>query len=100
MRRKNKKAWIREMARQRIKLLFNLAEECFEKAPDLSNRYVLLAKKISMRHRIRMPRALKRRICKECGAFLVPGSNCRIRIRNDRVVTTCLACGMIMRIPY
>jgi len=100
MRRKNKKEWIREMAHQRIRLLFELAEESFEKAPLLSNRYVLLAKKISMRHRIRMPRALKRRICKKCGVFLVPGSNSRIRIRDDRVVTTCLECGMIVRIPY
>ncbi|MBE0523864.1 MAG: ribonuclease P [Methanosarcinales archaeon] len=100
MRRKNKKEWIREMAHKRIRLLFKLAEESFEKAPRLSNRYVQLAKKISMRHRIRMPRALKRRICKECGTFLVPGSNCRIRIRNDRILTTCLECGMIMRIPF
>jgi ribonuclease P protein subunit RPR2 len=100
MRRKNKKAWISEMAHQRILLLFNLAEESFEQAPYLSNRYVLLAKKISMRHRIRIPQALKRRICKECGAFLVPGSNCRIRIKDDKVMTTCLKCGMIMRIPF
>ena len=88
------------MAFQRIQRLFDLAEESFDKDPALSKRYAFLARKISMRHRIRIPGELKRRVCKECGAFLVPGANCRVRTKEHRVVATCLECGRHMRIPY
>lgn len=88
------------MASQRIQVLFERAEEAFAEDPSLSNRYVLLAGKISMRHRVRIPAALKRRVCRKCGAFLVPGASCRVRLGDNRVVTTCLTCGRMMRIPY
>jgi ribonuclease P protein subunit RPR2 len=98
--RKHKKAWIRDMAAQRIQRLFNLAAESFEKDPELSKRYVFIARKIGMRHRVRIPKELKRRVCKECGTFLVPGANCMVRTRGCRIVTTCLECECHMRIPY
>ncbi|MCL7416122.1 MAG: ribonuclease P [ANME-2 cluster archaeon] len=100
MRRKDKKVWIRDMAAQRMVRLFDLAEESFEKNPDLSERYVLLARRIGMRHRVRMPSHMNRRICKGCGAYLVPGASCRVRVRSGRVVTTCIKCGHHKRIPY
>lgn len=80
--------------------LFDLADESFDKNPALSKRYVFLARRISMRHRVRIPSHLKRRICKGCGAYLVPGANSRVRARSGRVVTTCLECGHYKRIPY
>jgi ribonuclease P protein subunit RPR2 len=97
---KNRKTGIRDIATSRIKRLFELADEFFELDPNLSKRYVLLARKIGMRHRVRIPAELKRRVCKGCGAFLVPGANCRVRIRDYRIVTTCLECGRQIRRPF
>jgi len=100
MRRKDKKVWIKDMAAQRMVRLFDLADESFDEDPGLSKRYVFLARRIGMRHRVRMPSYLKRRICKGCGAYLVPGVSCRVRMRSGRVVTTCMECGHHKRIPY
>lgn len=100
MRRRDRKVWIRDMAAQRIKRLFDLADETFKEDPGMSKRYVFLARKMGMRHRVRMPAHLKRKVCKGCGAYLVPGSSIRVRLRGGRVVTTCMDCGYCMRIPY
>ncbi len=80
--------------------LFDLADESFDEDPGLSKRYVFLARRIGMRHRVRMPSHLKRRICKCCGAYLIHGASCRVRVRSGRVVTTCMECGHSKRIPY
>jgi ribonuclease P protein subunit RPR2 len=89
-----------DMAEQRIRRLFKLAAEAFPARPDLSNRYVDIARRISMRHRVSIPREFKRNVCKECHSFLVPGANSRVRIDGNNVVITCLKCGSIKRYPY
>lgn len=89
-----------DMAEQRIRRLFNLAAEVFPTRPDLSNRYVDIARRISMRHRVSIPSEFKRSVCKECHAFLVPGANSRVRVDGNNVVITCLKCGCIKRYPY
>ena len=92
----------RELARERIEKLFALADEYFDKKPQLANRYVDLAKRIGMKCRVKIPPHLKMRICKQCGSFLVSGANSRVRTRPDgkgRVVITCLNCWMIKRYP-
>jgi ribonuclease P protein subunit RPR2 len=60
------------------------------------------ARKIAMAARIYLPVSIKRRICKNCNTLLVPGENCRVRIkprREPHVVTTCLVCGFRTRLP-
>lgn len=100
MRRKDRKVWIRDMAAERMVRLFDLAEESFDNDPVLSKRYVFLARRIGMRHRVRLPPHLKHRVCKGCGAYLVPGTSCRVRIKDRRVITTCLECGRSSRRPF
>ncbi len=95
-----KKPFNVDMAEQRIKRLFELAEKAFAERPDLANRYVDIARRISMRHRVSIPRQLKRRVCKKCGAFLVPGQNSRIRLNGKNITITCTECGAIKRYPY
>lgn len=85
------------LARERIGILFRQAEELFRRERSLANRCVELARKIAMKHRVRIPRELRRRFCRRCGAYLVPGVNARIRIHDGRVVVTCLACGSMRR---
>jgi ribonuclease P protein subunit RPR2 len=89
-----------DMAEQRITRLFNLAGRAFPRRPDLADRYVDIARRISMRHRVGIPRELKKRVCKECGSFLVPGENCRVRLDGKNVLITCIKCGTVKRYPY
>ena len=56
----------KEIAQERIKILFQQAEENFSKSKSLSNRYVTLARKIAMKTKTRIPLNLKRRFCKHC----------------------------------
>ena len=86
----------KQIAEQRIRVLFQQAESVHKANPQLSSRYIETARKIAMAARIRLPVQNKRRICKNCNALLVPGENCRVRIKQRRephVVTTCLKCG-------
>ncbi|KLK88264.1 ribonuclease P [Methanoculleus sediminis] len=94
-----RKSGSRRLARERIAVLFARAAEFYPESPDRSNRCVELARKIGMRHRIRIERPLKRRFCRRCYAYLVPGSNARVRVHRGRVVVTCLACGHRSRFP-
>ncbi|AEH61624.1 RNAse P, Rpr2/Rpp21 subunit [Methanosalsum zhilinae DSM 4017] len=98
--RRKKKAIIRDLASQRIERLFKLAELEHASNPQRSNRYVSLARKIGMRHRVSIPSHLRRRVCRCCDTFLVPGSSSRIRLRRNYILITCLNCGRHMRFPY
>jgi len=96
---RNKKI-IRRRALRSINALFKRADEVFKEKPELADRYAQLARRIAMRCRVRIPRKWKRRYCKKCQKFLKPGVNARIRLRNKRIIITCLECGNKVRIPY
>jgi ribonuclease P protein subunit RPR2 len=93
---------IATIARERIDILLHQAEENLAKDVELSKRYVGLAKRISKRTKIRIPREKKHYLCKNCSQPLVPGKNARIRLRptNSRIIISCLGCGAIRRYPY
>ncbi len=99
-RRKKQKSLIKDLAVQRIIRLFELADQEFEENPKRSDRYVFLARRISMRFRVRFPKTLKRRMCKHCRSYLVPGSSARVRLRGRYITVTCLRCNKQMRYPY
>lgn len=98
MKRRKEKAKIREIALERIKILFEEAKRA--KSQAYADRYVELARKISMKARLRMPREFKRRFCKHCYSYFIPGKNVRIRLRGKKVVCYCLRCKKYMRFPY
>ena len=90
------------IAEERIELLYKFARDAFGTNQSLAKRYVEIAKRIGMRCRVRVPRELKQFTCKGCGGLLVPGENCRVRIRHDArtfLVMTCLSCGKLKRYP-
>jgi len=89
----------KEIAKERIEILFKQAEEIFSKNKSLANRYVTLARKIAMKVKIRIPLELKRKFCKHCYKFLKPGKNSRIRTRNGKVIISCFECKKFTRIP-
>jgi len=92
----------KRLAMQRIQTLFRLAKETFSENPSLAQRYVDTARKIAMAAKVRLPRKYKRQVCKHCKSFILPGVNCRVRIKQQRephVVITCLNCGKQTRLP-
>jgi ribonuclease P protein subunit RPR2 len=88
------------IASERMAILFEEAERAARKGEGaLSDRYVSLARSIGMRYNVRLPAGLRRRACRKCGAFLVPGKNLRVRLRGGKTVWTCLKCGEVSRTP-
>ncbi|MGD0159295.1 MAG: ribonuclease P [Candidatus Bathyarchaeia archaeon] len=93
---------IKSIARQRVRTLFDLAEETLNQDPALAQRYVNVARRIAMAAKIRLPTRYRRQICRSCKSFILPGVNCRVRVkqlREPHVVITCFNCGKQMRIP-
>lgn len=82
----------------RIRDLFDQALRCKDlaKASSLVRR----AKKIALSTRVRIPKDLKKRICRSCGAYLISGNNATIRTQRGKVVIRCFECKHISRIPY
>jgi ribonuclease P protein subunit RPR2 len=92
----------KKIARQRIRALFDQAREIVHDDPALAQRYVDTARKIAMAAKIRLPNEYRRQVCNHCKGFMLPGLNCRVRLKQNRephVVITCLKCGGQTRIP-
>lgn len=92
------KAKQKEIAIERIRILFKQAEEVFPNK-NLANRYVTLARKIAMKVKVRIPKQLKRRFCKHCYKYLQPGVNSRVRTQRGKVIISCFECKKFTRIP-
>ena len=91
----------KQIARQRIQILFEQAKKVCKTDTKLATQYVKSARRIAMAAKIRLPLEFRRQTCKNCNALLMQGSNCRVRIKQKReshVVITCLNCGNQTRI--
>lgn len=93
----NKKNKLKKIAIERVKILLKEAENIFNENKELANSYVKKARKISMKVNLRIPSNLKRKYCKHCYSFLMPGKNLRVRTRNKMVVYYCLECKKFSR---
>ena len=92
---------VKQIARQRILILFEQAKKVCKVNPKLATQYVASARKIAMAAKTRLPVEFKRGTCKKCNSLFVQGVNCRVRIKQKRephVVVTCLNCGNQTRI--
>jgi ribonuclease P protein subunit RPR2 len=94
------KAKQKEIAQERIKVLFKQAANVFPTNKRLANRYVTLARKIAMKVKVRIPLQHKRRFCKHCYKFLQPGVNSRTRTRDKKVIISCFECKKFTRISF
>ncbi len=88
-----------KIAKARINFLFQEAKESFKQESKLSDKYIKIARKIAMKYKIRLPPQLKKKFCKNCLKYLVPGVNCRVRIHKHRVIYYCMNCRHFMRHP-
>jgi ribonuclease P protein subunit RPR2 len=92
---------VKQIARQRIQILFEQAKRVRKTDPKLATQYVASARKIAMAAKTRLPIEFRRETCKECNSLFVQGVTCRVRIKQKRephVVVTCLNCGNQTRI--
>lgn len=95
---KREKRLERKIAKERIEILLQRAEKYKNIDYELARRYVELAKKISMKYRVRIPKKYKITFCKKC-LYPYKHGRFRVRIRKSRVIITCLNCGFERRIP-
>jgi len=88
-----------KIARERIDVLFDLAEKEFRMHPERSKRYVELARKIGMRYNVRLSGERKRSFCKACSTLLKPGVTSQQRTKTGTIFIKCLKCNKIYRYP-
>ncbi|WP_309492874.1 hypothetical protein [Candidatus Hecatella orcuttiae] len=100
---KTPKGETKQIARERVNILLNLALETHRQHPNLAQRYVHLARKIAMKHKVRLPARWRTMVCRTCNRLLIPGLTSRVRIQERRephLTITCLQCGRIKRLPF
>lgn len=94
------KSAVRKIAMERMQILIENAITNAKTNPKLSERQAYLARRISTRHKIRMPYELRMVFCKKCKSFIAPGINSRIRLGRSSVRSiriTCNLCGHTYR---
>lgn len=87
---------VRRIALERMEVLVSSATRNARSDPKLAEQHARLARRISTRHKVRMPYHLKMAFCKKCKSFIAPGVNSRIRLGREPVKAvriTCLLCG-------
>lgn len=89
---------IQKIALERIYRLFELAEKMQPKEPELSKRYVALARKISSKNKATIPWELKKCFCKKCGAYLKKGKNSKETKQEPFLLVKCIECGFERKI--
>ncbi|MEM4254712.1 MAG: hypothetical protein QXR53_00080 [Candidatus Norongarragalinales archaeon] len=86
-----------KIAKERCEKLLKMAREAYSKEPALAKRYVVLARKLSMRHRISLGNAT---YCKKCNTVFIAGVTLKVRLAKGIRINTCVSCGFTRRIPY
>ena len=90
----------KEIATKRMQILFENAVANSRLEPDLAEKQAMLAKKISMKYKIRMPYEIRSCFCKKCKKFIVPNVSSRVRLGqgNEKSISiTCNFCNHVYR---
>ena len=91
----------KKIALKRIQGLFELGyNKATNKDFKLADRYVYIARKISMKYLVPIPNEYKRCFCKHCYCYLLPDLNSRFRIKNGKIIIFCKNCKKFTRIPF
>lgn len=90
---------LKNIAEERIDILFSEAAKVFSKNKERADRYVEMARKLAMKINLSMPVKYKRQYCKHCYSYLKFGDNARKRIRDGKIIIYCKTCRKYTRIP-
>lgn len=99
MQRSAKPDWQQKIAKERIDILFGLAEKNLNMNLKRSQRYVELARKIGTRYNVRFSKEAKRKFCKNCNTLL-KGTKAKVRTEGKSLIIKCQNCNKIYRYPY
>ncbi|HET6517178.1 MAG TPA: RNase P subunit [Nitrosopumilaceae archaeon] len=91
---------VKQIALERMQILIDNAISNARTNPKLAQRQALLARKISMRLKVKMPYMLRMVFCKKCKSFIAPGINSKFRIGRSTTKSiriTCNFCGHTYR---
>ena len=87
------KPTLKKIAMERMQILIDEAISNASSDPKLSQRQAQLARRISTRHKIRMPYHLRMVFCKKCKSFIAPGINSRFRVGRSSVKAIRISCN-------
>ncbi|MEM4717182.1 MAG: ribonuclease P [Desulfurococcaceae archaeon] len=98
----NRRVLLRDIARERINILFSMAIEKTRNGDfELARRYVEIAIRVASKAGVKLPKKYKRSYCRKCYVPLIPGYTLTIRVKNvgkhTRVTYRCLKCGWVRR---
>ncbi len=98
----SKSGVVREIAEERIRILYDLAKRAYPEDPGLSKSYTRIIKQVSRHYKITLPRDIKLGICKNCGSVLIPGTSASVRLVSSKRHASykCLGCGAERHVPY
>lgn len=64
----------------------------------LSKTYSKKIRYLSMKYKLKLPKTIKRQLCKHCYTILIPSLNCRTRTKEGKLIIYCLNCKKFIRI--
>ena len=89
----------KQIATKRMEILFNNALTNAKNNPGLAEKQAEIAKKISMKFKIKMPFEISSSFCKKCKKFIAPGITSKIRLgsKPKSIRITCSYCNHTYR---
>ena len=89
----------KQIAIKRMEILFNNALSNAKNNPGLAQRQAEIAKKISIKFKIKMPLEISLSFCKKCKKFIAPGIASKIRLgsKPKSIRITCSYCNHTYR---
>ena len=89
----------KQIAIRRIEILFNNALSNAKNNLELAERQAEIAKKISLKFKIKMPFEVRSSFCKNCKKFIAPGIASKIRLgsKPKSIRITCTYCNHTYR---
>jgi len=104
-RRRDQKRRLRALVHERVQILYDQAVEAARRGDlEYAARLGGLIRELSLSTRVRLPRHIRRGLCKRCNTPLIPGVTSTVRLvsqgRFSYRVIRCLNCGWIHRYPY
>lgn len=101
MAKKRDKEKQRDMAKERIKRLFELSHPLTKIDSPSADMYVKQAQKISKKCNVSIPSEHRLEYCKKCGTrFGFDNSRTRLKPLHKKIALTCKKCGYVRYLLY
>lgn len=91
--------FVEQTAFERCQKLLGFARAEYSHNPGRARRYVQLARKIAMRHRLPLG---SKEFCRKCGVVFIHGKTLKVRTspKTKMVFYACLKCGAVRKFGY